>query len=190
MNVIVTLAAGSGPPVQVTLPAPMPGRATSAVCTAAAVALNAIAAVVWLLKVSVKLPPVGTPLTDRVWTSLMIVPVVVCAIAGAGVVPPVRLLLATVIAGCAANASLPPNAMITLAAGSGPPLQTTLPAPIPVSAASAACTAAAVALNAMAAVVWPAKVSAKVPPVGAPLTDSAWTSLARGATASTGTTRA
>ena len=103
-------------------------------------------------------------------------PTIVCARVGAGVVPPVRPLLPIAMAGCGDRPSLPVNVMVRLA-GSGPPAHVTLPAPILGSAVSAACTAAAVALNAIAAVVWLPKVRVKLPPVGAPESDKVWTSL-------------
>ena len=68
-------------------------------------------------------------------------------------------------------ASAPAKVIVTLP-GSGPPVQTTLPVPMLESACSAACTCAAVALNEIAAVVWPPNDNAKVPPAGAPPSDS------------------
>ena len=97
------------------------------------------------------------------------------AIAGAGVVPPVSVLAATAISGRGPTPSDPAKVTVTAVPGSGPPAQTTLPAPMPPSAVSAVCTAAAVALNGMEPVVWPPKLSAKPPPVGVPVTDSVCT---------------
>ena len=67
---ICTAVPGSGPPSQVTFPAPMVGIACSTVCTCAAVALNPIAALVCPPKLKVNEPPVGAPLTLSVCRAL------------------------------------------------------------------------------------------------------------------------
>jgi hypothetical protein len=68
-NVIVT-AVGSGPPAVTTLPVPMFGSASSAVCTAAALALNATV-VGRPSNVIGTVPPVGVPVVVSVWTALV-----------------------------------------------------------------------------------------------------------------------
>jgi hypothetical protein len=61
-----------GPPaLPLTLhpPDPMVESARSAVCTVAAAASKAMALVIWPLNLSLKEPPVGTPVRVRSWTS-------------------------------------------------------------------------------------------------------------------------
>ena len=104
--------------------------------------------------------------------------------------PPVRPFVPIVISGCARNASDPAKVIVTAVPGSEPAAQTTLPAPMPPSAISAVCTAAAVALNPIAALVCPPKLKVNEPPVGPPLTLSVCRALASAETFSTGTTLA
>jgi hypothetical protein len=66
--------------------------------------------------------------------------------------------------------------VIVTPVGSAPPAQTTLPVPMFGSASSAACTAAAAALNATV-VARPSKLSGTVPPVGVPVVVSVCTAF-------------
>ena len=189
-KVTVTLAPGKAPPEQTTPLAPTLERPASAVSICAAVALKGTGAVVWPPNASWKVPAVGAPLTEMVWTSLTSAPAVVCTTEGAGVAPPVRPFVPIVISGCARNASGPAKKICTAVPGSGPPAQVTPPAPMVGIACSAVCTCAAVALNPIAALVCPRKLKVNVPPVGALLTLSVCRALASAETFSTGTTPA
>src|SRR5262249_52983411 len=149
----------------------------SAVCTCAAVALNAIEAVFWPPKLSVKPPPVGAPVTESVSTAAPTAPVVVCAIFAGGLLAPVGVLPLAAVTGSGRTASGPANVTIRLAPGSAPPVQTTPLGPTLERPASAAWICAAVALNGTDALVWPPKANWKVPAVGVPLTEIVCTSL-------------
>src|SRR5215472_1863821 len=176
-NVMVTAVPGSAPPAQTTPPGPMLPSAVSAVCTCAAVALKGIEAVFWPPKLSTKPPPVGVPETESVSTAAPTAPVVVWVSFAVGLPAPVSVLPLAAITGWAPTASGPANVTVTLAPGSAPPVQTTPLAPTLERPPSAAWICAAVALNGTGALVWPPKVSWKVPAVGVPLTEIVCTSL-------------
>ena len=89
--------------------------------------------------------------------------VVACVTVGA--VVPVSPEPSDVICGTLSCVYWPRKLTDTLAVLTGPPVATTSPGSTLLSASSAACTAAAVALKAIGAVVWPANVSVNVPPV-------------------------
>jgi hypothetical protein len=104
-------------------------------------------------------------------------PGVVSVTVAVGVVPPVNAGVLTVVSGRLEPASWPWKVSTTAVPGSGPPVATTLPVPMVESASSAACTLAAVAVEAIAAVVTPLNESRKVPPTGVPVIVRVWTSF-------------
>jgi hypothetical protein len=114
-------------------------------------------------------------------------PVVVWAITNAGV-PPVRAARFAVRVGIGSPARAPDRVRTGLVPGRGPPVTATPAEPRPKTARIADCTAEAIALKAIAAVVQAAPVSGftplsvSVPPVGVPETEKVCTSLAAAAT--------
>ena len=151
--------------------------AVSAVCTAAAVALNGMEPVLWPPKLSAKPPPVGVPVTDRVCTAAPTAPVVVWASPTVGLPAPVSVLPAAEMTGWAPTESGPGEGDRDVGARQSAARADDAAGADIGQAASAVSSCAAVALKGTGAVVWPSNASWKVPAVGAPLTEMVWMSL-------------
>ncbi len=103
-------------------------------------------------------------------------PGVVVVTATAGAVPPVNDPVA-VICGTLMPAKRPVNVTATATPGRAPPEAETSPGSMLGRATSASATFAALALWAIGAVVCPPHARVNVPPVGAPVIVTVWTSL-------------